>query len=82
MGNRFMLNEDIQDKAKMLNKAISRQFKTKFHTLVIGSIDSNGNVRVGMTPCNEDKLEAIDLIEMGSYIINVGIKLGYKKSGA
>ena len=79
MGQKFMLNEDVQDKAKILKRALNRQFNKKFHTMVIGMIDGEGNVKVGMSPFNEEKLEAIDLIEMGHYITNVGIRLGYKK---
>lgn len=79
--NAKCMNEDIQDKAKALCKALEQQLNVKFHTMLFAGITAKGGISMGFHPFDADKVYPVDLIEYGNYVVTLGIKLGYNRGG-
>ena len=75
----FVMNENVQDKAKALRTALGRQLGTKYHSMIFGCIDDAGKIKLGFFPLDNKQIEGIDFIEMGNRLITIGIELGYAK---
>lgn len=79
LNSKAVMNEQVQDKAKALAKALGKQFELDLGNLVFAGFNELGDVRIAMFPVNPEKLNPLSLIEIGNYLSAKGLELELKR---